>query len=110
MTFLVELNQISLYMLYCAEACNELISASLRPGNTAFFVVAAVASRRQPARVLNLQPPAAKTNALLLGQYCINIVPKTICSIFPADCAPPLNVTLIILVVILTLVYMVTLD
>ena len=77
LSLIIKLN-LSLYSLYYAEACIELtgpISASLRPGNTAFLEEMSQQWRAVGSSVsdwktqdLNLRPPAPKTNALLFDQ------------------------------------------
>ena len=85
-SFKINKSNLSLYSLYYAEACSELagsISASLRPGNTAPFKEMLQRWRAvgntvsdMTGRVLNLRPPAPKTNALPLDQVQFNSVSR----------------------------------
>ena len=71
-------SNVSLYLLYYAEACNELagpISVSLRLGNTASFeemlqrwLIIGNTVSDLTSRDLNLRPPVSETNMLPLDQ------------------------------------------
>ena len=68
-------SNLSLYLMYHAEACNELAGAHSRviaPGQRSFFrrnvAELAILCPIWPARDLNLRSPAPETNALPLDQ------------------------------------------